>query len=91
MAEQVQSTPTILRLHQLRSRIGRSRSSLYADIAAGSFPAPIKLGARAVGWLESEVNEWLSQRIEERRETAANGSCGDIASSSKPSRSGGRR
>jgi len=35
---------------------------LYAKIAAGDFPAPIKIGQRAVGWLEAEVNDWLSNR-----------------------------
>jgi len=32
----------------------------------GTFPKPIKLGARAVGWLESEIEEWLQARIEKR-------------------------
>src|SRR5919198_2908625 len=54
----------ILRLPAVKVRTGRSRSSIYADVQAGLFPAPIKIGPRAVGWLESEVEAWLAQQIE---------------------------
>jgi prophage regulatory protein len=56
----------ILRLAQVRERTGRPTSSIYEDIAAGTFPAPIPLGRRAVGWLEDEINDWLEARIAER-------------------------
>jgi prophage regulatory protein len=55
---------TIIRLPIVKIRTGRSRSSIYADVQAGLFPAPIKIGPRAVGWLESEVEAWLAQQIE---------------------------
>jgi prophage regulatory protein len=61
----------VLRLPQVRARVGLCRSSLYADIAAGTFPAPVKLGRRSVGWLESEIEQWLADRIERRRKPAA--------------------
>ena len=67
MAEQVQSVPAILRRKQVEARIGLKRSTLYSKIAAGEFPAPIRLGARAVGWIESEVISWLNGRITESR------------------------
>jgi prophage regulatory protein len=54
---------TFLRLPQVRQRIGLSRSSLYAKIQLGEFPAPVNLGARAVGWVESEVDRWIADRI----------------------------
>jgi prophage regulatory protein len=54
----------VLRLPQVKTKVGLSRSSIYAAIAQGSFPSPIRLGARAVGWLESDVDEWVSQQIE---------------------------
>ena len=41
---------------------GLSRSTIYAKVAAGSFPKPVKLGARAVGWRESDILEWLASR-----------------------------
>jgi len=57
----------ILRLTQVKARTGRSRSSIYADIRAGRFVAPINIGPRAVGWLEHEIDEWISARISESR------------------------
>lgn len=53
----------ILRLPQVKARTGRSRSSIYADIKAGRFVAPISIGPRAVGWLEHEIDAWLEARI----------------------------
>lgn len=54
---------TVLRLPAVKSRTGLSRSSIYIRIADGTFPKPISLGVRAVGWLENEIDEWLAQRI----------------------------
>lgn len=59
---------TILRLPQVKTRVGLSRSSIYLAISQGSFPKPVKLGARAVGWLEVEIDAWLSTRMHERRD-----------------------
>lgn len=60
-------TNKILRLEEVKSRTGRSRSSIYADIQKHSFPQPISIGERAVGWLESEINSWIESRIAESR------------------------
>ena len=57
----------ILRLTQVKALTGRSRSSIYADIKAGRFVAPINIGPRAVGWLAHEVDEWIAARIAESR------------------------
>ena len=60
------STPpplSILRLKDVQARIQLSRSSIYSKMAAGDFPAPISLGRRAVGWLESEVTSWIRSRV----------------------------
>ena len=57
----------ILRLHDVKVRVGLSRSSIYAAISSGRFPKPIRLGARAVGWLESEVTAWVRQQVESSR------------------------
>lgn len=53
----------IIRLPELVQRIGKKRSTIYADIKAGLMPRPISLGARSVGWLETEIDEWISLRI----------------------------
>lgn len=57
---------TILRLPAVKARTGLSRSTIYLRISDGAFPKPISLGARAVGWVESEVDEWVDQKIEDR-------------------------
>lgn len=61
---------TILRLPTVKARTGLSRSTIYLRIAEGSFPAPVSLGGRAVGWIEVEVNDWLAKRIEASRKAA---------------------
>jgi len=60
----------ILRLPAVKTRTGLSRSTIYLRISEDSFPRPISLGGRAVGWIESEVDEWLEQQIEASRKTA---------------------
>ena len=57
----------ILRFQQVQARTGLSRSTIYRRLAERAFPNPVQLGARAVGWIESEVDEWIRQRIVERR------------------------
>jgi len=61
---------TILRLPIVKARTGLSRSTIYLRISEGSFPAPVSLGGRAVGWIEAEVNDWLTKRIEASRKAA---------------------
>jgi prophage regulatory protein len=56
-----------LRLRQVCHLTGLGRSMIYQMQAEGRFPQRIKLGERAVGWLESEVRAWLATRIETSR------------------------
>ena len=56
-----------LRLRQVSQLTGLGRSMIYQMQAEGRFPQHIKLGERAVGWLESEVRDWLASRIETSR------------------------
>lgn len=67
MAATSESPTCFLRLPQVKARTGLSRSSLYAKISRGEFPPPVNLGARAVGWLESEIDEWISDRVNDSR------------------------
>lgn len=57
----------IIRLPQVKQRTGLSRSTIYSLIKGGQFNAPISLGARAVGWLESDVSEFIESRIKASR------------------------
>lgn len=61
----------ILRLQRVKSLTGLSRSTIYLRISKGSFPKPINLGARAVGWLESDITDWIQARIDESRKGGA--------------------
>lgn len=68
MATQTQIELTILRRRQVEKRVGLTRSPLYARIKAGTFPKPVQLGnSRAVGWLEHEIDEWLTAQVEKSR------------------------
>ena len=57
---------SILRIKDIINKTGLSRSSVYRLAQAGEFPKPIKLSERSSGWLESEVNNWIDSRIEQR-------------------------
>lgn len=69
----MQSVTTILRLPAVKARTGLSRSTIYFRISGGSFPAPVSLGGRAVGWIEAEVNDWINQQVEASRSPARAG------------------
>jgi prophage regulatory protein len=60
------TTKRFLRRPQVQDKTGLATSSLYDKMAAGEFPKPIKLGALAVAWDESEVDAWMAARIAER-------------------------
>jgi prophage regulatory protein len=56
-----------LRLPEVKRLTGLSRSSIYLRIKAGHFPAPVRLGGRAVGWVEEEITAWARDRVLESR------------------------
>lgn len=62
---------TILRLPEVKRSTGLSRSTIYLKIAQDTFPKPIPLGSRAVGWLEAEIQDWLQRRIDASRKAQA--------------------
>jgi prophage regulatory protein len=59
----------ILRLPQVMARVGLSRSSIYLNISRSEFPRQVRLGARAVGWLQAEIDEWVRHRVALHRGT----------------------
>lgn len=61
----------VLRLPDVIRVTGLRRSSIYERVAAGTFPRPIRLSNRAVGWLSNEVRAWVHERIAERDGVAA--------------------
>jgi prophage regulatory protein len=46
------------------------RSTIYAYVKDGKFPAPIKLGDRAIGWIDAEIDAWIDERIKASRTAA---------------------
>lgn len=58
----------ILRLPEVQERTGLSRSFIYNHMEVGSFPKPIPLSERSVGWLESDVEAWIDARVAKRDE-----------------------
>ena len=66
MRDAAQPKPKVLRLVAVLTRTGKSQSGVYEGVSAGTFPGPIRIGPRAVGWLEDEIDDWVAQRIAER-------------------------
>lgn len=61
------SKSRIIRWPEVHERVGYCRTNIYYLIQSGDFLSPIKLGSRAVGWLESDVENWIESRIEQSR------------------------
>lgn len=53
----------VLRLRAAKDWTGLSRSTIYAMMKDGKFPKSISLGARAIGWIESDIQGWIDSRI----------------------------
>ncbi|PKG49289.1 MULTISPECIES: helix-turn-helix transcriptional regulator [Halomonadaceae] len=60
----------LIKLKAVKEKTALSTSTIYRGIERGSFPKPIPLtpNGRAVAWLESEVDQWIEQRIEAARQ-----------------------
>jgi prophage regulatory protein len=70
------SSLQILRLPEVCGITGLGRSMIYQLEADGSFPQRIKLTARTVGWLETEVRDWLTERIACSRSSCSRAAAG---------------
>jgi len=57
----------IIRMKDVIGTTGLSRSSIYQKISSNQFPKQVRLGARAVGWVLDEVNNWVNHQIEASR------------------------
>jgi prophage regulatory protein len=63
--------PKLLRLPAVRQMTGLSRSTIYTD---PGFPQSVKIGDRAVAWVEDEIIDWVGARIAERAARYLDGS-----------------
>jgi prophage regulatory protein len=69
----------ILRRDEVERRTGLSRSAIYGKLKQNpnkphefdpTFPRPVKLGSQAVGWVESEIEDWITAQIAKSRKAA---------------------
>ncbi len=58
----------ILKIDEVKNKVGLSRSSIYLLIQRKQFPSQIKLTERSSGWLEFEINQWIEDRITASRQ-----------------------
>ena len=63
MSENVRS---FIRLPEVMRRTGYSKVWLYRLINQNRFPKPVKIGERAIAFVEGEIDDWITQRIEAR-------------------------
>jgi len=52
----------VLRMFDVVDRVGLSRSQIHNLMRTGDFPHSFRLSARAVGWLEDDIDEWIRKR-----------------------------
>jgi prophage regulatory protein len=57
-----------LRRRSVEDRTGLSRSTIYLYVQDGTFPRPVRIGGRAVAWLESDIDAWIEARLADRAE-----------------------
>lgn len=69
-AKQNQDKARLIRLREVMRKTGLSRSYVYALAQKGQFPKPVKLSERSSAWIESEVQNWIDERIQQRGEVA---------------------
>jgi len=57
------TTTTFVRLPEVKRRTAKSRSSIYQGMDAGTFPRQVKIGPRAVAWIDSEIEQYIQECI----------------------------
>lgn len=62
---------SLVRLSEVQRRTGYSKAWIYRLMSHGKFPASVKIGTRAIAFVESEIDEWINQRIAESRKDVA--------------------
>lgn len=65
-SKDMQTRTSFVRLSEVKARTGLSRSTLYAYVRDGRFPAPVAISKRCVAWVEGEIDHWIADRIAAR-------------------------
>lgn len=63
----METNTKVIRLPAVMDMVGMCKASIYNMVKRGDFPAPLKLGPKASGWLISEVQGWINQRASARQ------------------------
>ena len=72
--ENATNTPALLRRKEVEAKTGLPRSAIYEMIQEGKFPAQVKLGiGRCVAWVESDIDQWIQDRIDNGRQMSSPG------------------
>ncbi|HDY7135793.1 helix-turn-helix transcriptional regulator [Klebsiella pneumoniae] len=58
---------SLIRFSEVQRRTGYSKAWIYRLISENRFPQPIKIGARAIAFVEGEIDEWIERRIADSR------------------------
>lgn len=66
----VSSTRRLLRLPEVKQKLGLSRAGIYRLIAEGQFPRQVCIGPRTVAWCQDDLEAWIEQRIQGAAERA---------------------
>lgn len=67
----INTAPAILRMRELTRFIGLSKASIHRMVNAGRFPGSVPLGVAAVGWMRSDVERWIAERVSLRDNACA--------------------
>ncbi|AQT63692.1 dipicolinate synthase [Serratia marcescens] len=62
---------SLIRLPDVQRRTGYSKAWIYRLMSQGKFPTSVKIGTRAIAFVESEIDDWVNQRIAESRKEVA--------------------
>lgn len=62
-ATEISPRPRLIRLEAVKARTCLSRSTIYAYMREGCFPAPVAITERCVAWIEAEIDAWIAERI----------------------------
>lgn len=83
MSEKLHRLPAVIDI------VGLGRSSIYMAIKAGTFPAPVRIGAKAVAWKDSDIKKWIESRELAIEARAVRGLAGKILRGEVPTDFGG--
>lgn len=61
----------LIRLSEVQRRTGYSKAWIYRLMSQKRFPASVKIGSRSIAFIESEIDDWINQRIEDSRKEVA--------------------